>query len=287
MSASITDRAMLCSVTVSIWTGRRHDRDASTAVTKAHGATEGAGRFHKRLMPADAATFDAVRRVGQALRREFYRLTLPWLDDGTRVLPTRVFQDFGLRMEAQRDKFKNAVAAFVADYDSLRERARSELGTLFDLDDYPDNVEAKFGTAIRYFPMPSSSDFRITLTDAQMQAVQASTEAATTEAIATAMRDVWQRLHAATSTIADRLGNQDRVIRNSIVTNLREVLDVLPALNLTDDPVLAQLVADAKQKLAPHDPDRLRADPSLRRDVATEAQAIVDAMQPYMGGQNG
>ncbi len=45
----ISEKAMLATVHLSVWTARKHDRTISKEVAANHGADERAGRYHKRL----------------------------------------------------------------------------------------------------------------------------------------------------------------------------------------------------------------------------------------------
>jgi hypothetical protein len=56
------------------------------------------------------------------------------------------------------------------------------------------------------------------------------------------------------------------------VHNLTELLDVLPGLNICNDPDLKQIAADARQSLTVFDPKELRKDKRLRADAAAEAR---------------
>jgi hypothetical protein len=51
---SLTSRAMLCSLTISMWSARKHDKDASEEIAVRHGAQSDAGRYHKILLPKAA-----------------------------------------------------------------------------------------------------------------------------------------------------------------------------------------------------------------------------------------
>ena len=44
--ASLTSRAMLCSLSISMWSARKHDPEASEEIAQRHGAQPDAGRYH-------------------------------------------------------------------------------------------------------------------------------------------------------------------------------------------------------------------------------------------------
>ena len=44
--ASLSSRAMLCSLSISMWSARKHDPEASEEIAQRHGAQPDAGRYH-------------------------------------------------------------------------------------------------------------------------------------------------------------------------------------------------------------------------------------------------
>jgi len=60
---------------------------------------------------------------------------------------------------------------------------------------------------------------------------------------------------------------------------VRPIVRLAPALNLMDDPRIAELCADIERNLTAHDPEQLRNSEALRESVASEADAILRRMQ--------
>lgn len=51
---SLSSRAMLCALSISMWSAQKHDREASEEIATRHGAQVDAGRYHKVLLPKQA-----------------------------------------------------------------------------------------------------------------------------------------------------------------------------------------------------------------------------------------
>src|SRR6516225_6121348 len=81
---SLSSRAMLCSLSISMWSARKHDPEASEEIAQRHGAQADAGRYHKVLLPK--AALAEIRKIVSEARQEHYFMTLPWDDNGYRVL---------------------------------------------------------------------------------------------------------------------------------------------------------------------------------------------------------
>jgi hypothetical protein len=70
---------------------RKHDKDASEEIATRHGAQSDAGRYHKILLPK--AALAEIQKIVSEARQEHYFMTLPWDDNGYRVLPAAVYMD--------------------------------------------------------------------------------------------------------------------------------------------------------------------------------------------------
>ena len=86
----ITERAMLAAVNISIWTAVKHDRKVGRDVAHQHGAHEGARHYNKQLLRG-AERLDALRTLSGQIRQHFYKITLPWSDEGYRLLPAHFY----------------------------------------------------------------------------------------------------------------------------------------------------------------------------------------------------
>jgi hypothetical protein len=71
--------------------------------------------------------------------------------------------------------------------------------------------------------------------------------------------------------------------RDSVVTNLVKLVDVLPKLNVTGDPELERLATQVRASLLV-DPQELRKSELIRSETARAATAICDRMAAYMAG---
>jgi hypothetical protein len=71
--------------------------------------------------------------------------------------------------------------------------------------------------------------------------------------------------------------------RASILSNIQEVVAMLPDLNVTDDPHLTKMSKDITAMLKGLDPEMLRGDPLQRKKVAKNADDILRKMKGYVG----
>lgn len=287
---SLSSRAMLCALSISVWSARKHDVEASEEIARQHGAHADAGRYHKVLLPKEALA--EIQKIVSEARQEHYFMTLPWDDNGYRVLPAAAYMEHTEKMRALSNRFTPAVEILVSQFGQLVEEAKVRLGGLFQAADYPgcDELRSKFSFETKVMPLPSANDFRVTLGDEEKDRIKRQITAAVEASLQVASRELWQRLYESVSHMAERLQaykvTEDGVehpFRDSVVTNLMKLVDILPKLNVSGDAELEQLADHVRASLLV-DPNELRKSELVRTETAKTASAIADRMKAYMAG---
>ena len=191
----ITERAMLAAVHISIWTAVKHDRKVSHEVAS---STE--------PMPAPAATtsnccaeaekLGSLRSLSGQIRQYFYKITLPWSDEGYRLLPAHFYFELTAKMREFEQAFAQQVEEFLAVYPSYIEQVRPELNGLFREEDYPsaDKLRNKFGVKLEVLPIPSGNDFRVTLSEEEQARVAREIDENVRQSLQKGTEDLWTRL---------------------------------------------------------------------------------------------
>ena len=287
---SLSTRAMLCSLSIGMWSARKHDPEASEEIATRHGAQADAGRYHKVLLPKEALA-EILKIVNEA-RQEHYFMTLPWGDDGYRVLPAAAYMDHAAKMRAFSNRFQPAVDALIEKFGQLVADAKVRLGSLFREGDYPhpEELRSKFSFETKVLPLPDAGDFRVALGDEEKERVKRQITAAVEASLQVASRDLWQRLYEAVTHMAERLGayratgeGVEHPFRDSLVTNLVKLVDVLPKLNVTQDAELERMAEQVRSALLV-DPRELRKSELVRVETAKAAADIAARMSGYMAG---
>lgn len=266
---------MLANLTIRCWSGQKHDKSVTAEVDSAHGS-HGAGRYNKQLV--DKSAIKSVRECANKIRAEHYRLTLPWADDGPRVLPSAAYFDYQSKIPAMIRDFEQAAGDFRARWSPYDEQGR--LNGLWNREDFPTDLSKLFGAEVHFAPMPSGEDFRCNVPDADM--IRADIEAQTSAAVAKAAADVWSRFHKVLASMVAKLSDSKAIFRDSLVNNVRDLCDLAPALNILDDPALSAIIIDAKSQLLRHTPSDLRDSGHERAATAESAKALLDRVSSYM-----
>jgi len=287
----LSSRTMLCSLNIGQWTARKLDKRVTREINESHGASHDAGRYNKVLIAQES--LKAIARIAGQARTTFYHHTSPWLDDGLRILPSANYQAMAAKMREHKESFEQAVSEFVAAYPDLVDDARQRLNGMFNAADYPDqyDIACRFSWHIRTMPMASDNDFRVDLASEQVESIRQSIRADLEHATQAAMSDAWSRLHGVVSKMSERLtaykaaengGKATGIFRDSLVENIRDLIDVLPALNIAGDANLSAMIDRARDELCGHDAGALRDDALTRDQVKQSATEISDAMAAFM-----
>lgn len=287
--STIAERAMLVNVTFSLFGSPfKTDKRITAKVTADEGMSADRGKFQKEIIAK--AALDGLTKFANATRTEHYRRTLPWADDGARVLPTAGYFEYAEWMRKQEAEWPGIVQAFLGAYDDAIEASRLALGNAFSYADYPTVSELRRKLSFRWTvrPVPTGDDFRCQLASGEVAAITANLNSQWEDTIRAGMNDVWARLRDVVGKLAERLKLYDannpkaNPFRDTLVSNVLDVLDIVPALNLTGDSRVDEFCARIRRELTVYDAQALRDNVYRREDVAQRAQSIYDQMSAFI-----
>ena len=287
----ITEKAMLIALNVSQPSFKIQDREIARQVAAQHGADGNVGEYKKHSIAKEALA--EVRGIAGDARTFHYAQTLPWLDKGFRILPAANYLPYKIKMREFKNAFESAVKRFAKAYPRYREEAKAFLKGICKIEDYPDpdSVAGLFSFDIDVAQIPKGDDFRVALGLDEEEKLKKEIDDKKDRAFEEATQDLWSRLHAAVSHMRDRLesysvdsasGKVTAPFRDSLVENLRDLVDVLPRLNVTGDANLARTCQELRDSLCVSDAQALRDDPAARQKTAETAKAVADKMAGYM-----
>ena len=289
----LTRDAMLVGLRISAWSGRLYDREASDHVAVHHDASTNVGRYNKRLLPK--AALAALNATMSEARTRHYANSLPWDDKGSRLLTVANYEHYTGMMDGLRERLVRQRARFIEDYDHYVEQARLDLGKLFHIEEYPskEDLRGKFSIRYRITPVPDSDHFIAKLASHDTDRVKRDIERHIEEQLHDAVGDLYRRLAEAVERVSERL-NEDGdgkplVFRDTMISNIRDLVDVVPRLNIFGDQRLASLCEQVKNRIAGVEPDSLRPsrtfDPVVRDRVKRDADALMEQFAGYFPAQ--
>jgi hypothetical protein len=268
ITTPLSRKAVLVSVNISQWTARKLDRKVTDETNRKYHAADDAGRYNKLLIASEHLA-ELTGMVSKA-RMLHYKMTQPWADDGPRILPNALFSKFSDEFRTLKREFNDAADRFCAAYPAFVEERKKALNGLFNDGDYPsaDDIRSKFNLDLTILPFPDAADFRSELDDDTVAEIRAQLQVTTSTVVDKAMAHTVE------------LGG---VFRDSLVENVRELADLLPAFNLVGDAKLDEIAKRIKAELCTEDAKSLRENDGAREAVQKSADEIVAAVSGLFG----
>lgn len=193
---SIASSALLGTLNISVWEARKKDKQTEAEVTLAKGArSKRAASVHKHLF-SECPALEAIKSLRGEARVWFNQVTLPWDDNGSRLITVRNYLEIMNDANRYATRFGDLVRIFKNTYSTEISKQAFEMGALFDRSEYPDvsELDHKFFFNISVRPLPLAGDFRLDIGNEALTELQARCEADTQARVAGAMQDAWARV---------------------------------------------------------------------------------------------
>ena len=280
---SISSAAMIVDFNASVWTARKKDNKASEDVNNMNAADKGVANVTKNLL-GECDELRAVQKFAANVRNIHYSMTMPWSDNGSRLLTTQQYFKYNEVMTDLQQEFYRLVGELLDVYEWRVIKAQDKLGTMFNRDEYPtrDSLQDKFGFRVSYVPLPDAGDFRIDIGNEAMTQIKSQYESHYTQAIQTAMNDIWHKLHDNLTTLVRQLdvneeGKGNRLY-DSVFDRAIELTEMLGTCNVTGDSQMEAMRRQMEQALHGLNLDQIKRSPTLREDTRTKLTAAIAAL---------
>ena len=251
---------------------RKKDKKVSKEVAQSKDADEASVDVFKRLLPKGA--LDAWQTAIETAREAHDKLTLPWRDDGYRILRSDKFMEHSDAMRKHRALVEAERDTFIAAYPGYCEKAPDRLSQMYDPKDFPpvEKLTKRFKFKIDVLPVPDGDDFRVDLADEDLAEIRQQIDL---DARANTLRPLVEPVRR----MIERLKDPEATFRNTLVTNITDIIKLVP----DGDPAIDALITRVKE-LVRHDPEVLRQSPSVRQATAAKANEILATMSGYLNG---
>ena len=251
-------------------------------------AESGSLSASKKLLDTKHPALRAAAKVRHAAVSHWKSASLPYPENGVRLLPRSDLPGFEVRMTTLRGELAEAAADVDRHRDELVNRARRRLGDLFDPADYPPSLAPLFGLSWD-LPAVEPPDYLRRLSPRLHQrecdrvrqrferAVELAEQAFAAE-LATLVEHLRERLTGGE-------GGGPRVFRDSAVENLSDFFERFRRLSVGGNEELSAVVAEAEGLMRGVEPADLRASTGvgwLQDRVREGLAGVVDALDPLL-----
>lgn len=289
---SISNSTMLAHLSIGMWNGYKLDKERSAQVTEDAGAAADSARVNKHLVPRESLS--RLVSAANKLRIHFYSQTLPWSDNGDRLLPRLNYVDFMQKHNVLKEEFTAEVDQFCTLlYPSIIAQARFRMGAMFVRDDYPheSQLRQKFDVSFELLPVATAGDFRVELDEKQADAIRADIEARTSERIAKAAAEPMRQMLEAVKHFHVRLKALDESEAGEgrkapfyakRIEDLAELAKLMPKLNFTNDPAIDAMCQRVYGLVQGQTPKTLKDNPEERTATMLAAEDIMADIGGFM-----
>ena len=282
----LAEQSMIVRLRVHGWTGEVKDQVATEEVAQAHGASvREAGTYKKNLFPKSA--LKGIQKAESDLRNYHYLMTLPWLDQGGRILSSKHFMTYTEGLRERREAYEAEARKLVDDYDRLIQEAQVSLGSLFNGADYPSReaLRGAYSVETLFTPFPKASDFRTEINAQAFEEAKTHLEETTRTAALRAEEVLQTQVITAISKIAERFavvhGSPGGTFRDSLLGNLETLLGLAPEMSLAADSRLHDFCMQARVLCV--DPSIPRGNADVRALLAKTAFQLAYTMKQAFG----
>ena len=276
----IANTSMLVNISISVWTGRKLDKQVSAEVDVAKSTKTRAGNYHKNLF-AGVDELAAVGKVAGKLRNWSMEQTLPWSDGGDRLLTMGNYTEYRRVLQDLEQEFDDAVHIFCSRYSRLISAQAFTMGSLFDRTEYPDvaDIANKFSLRYTFSPVPEIGDWRIDANAEDKQELEDQYKKAYNDRLGATTKDLWDRLHGVLTHMADRLADapdgERKIFRDSLLETPVKLCELLTRLNIANDPTLEAARKSLESAVCGIDAKDLRDSQGARLEVKTQVDEIL------------
>ena len=283
------------------------DKDEARKIEQRESMAEGTFSTTKSLIgKTDLAEFDKKKK---ALSDFFYANTLPpdQGKNGYSLVPSKSLPVFTTETKRLKRECEDAYSEFMRDYgfESPDQREKwlgvqaSRLGGKFDASEYrsPEDMAKRFRINIPIEPFGDISESAGMWVDNETLSLLKRQEAEAHEAIADyASMAVWERVTDPLLAMVERLSEASegdtikadgtKGFKDSLVTNLRDIVEKLPVLNFQGDKRLEEVRTECQRLLKDiESPKALRTSPKKREDAKRSASDILKTVEGYGSGK--
>jgi len=281
----LQNEAMLVNFTGRCWSARKYDKKVTRKVENIYD-TSNAGRWNKVLIQLDK--LKEITQLISEFRRYHYFVTVPW-ENNCALLPSENIIDYGNKAREFKEKFSNLKTEFIAEFPQLKENAEASLNGMFRESDYPAlrDLDDKFEFTTSLSPIGTVDDIRINIREEELVRIKEEYAILEQTALANGMKKVWDRTYEAVKHIIEKVSSYSpeskgaNSFRDTLISNVTDLVQILPALNIINDPNLEKMRKELEQKICTIQPHNLRNDAQLRNDTIEVAKDLLSRMSGY------
>jgi len=270
--------AMLISLSFTFGKQGGEDKALTEELCNRHGSSTKAVKGTKIVICKEA--FAPLKKLTGEWKQRLGRITAHWDIPGVFLCkPVNVPKAIELRDEYVPLLNVQKASHLLERLDEWKELTKSQTKGAYKEEEFPtrESLINDVTWTMGVMPLPESEALRRIkdIDDTLMEELTKSHNARVQSGIREGMASAYAKLITPLQRMVNNLSKEKTKIYETLVTNVQEVIDEIPGLNLTDDHELNRFATEAKALLSSIDADTLRDSPVLRQETAQRAADLL------------
>lgn len=270
---------------LSCWDGRATDESLGNEVRQSHNIGSRKDASVRVRLVSEEFIGTVTAHYSQA-RQFIYQKTLPWSNDGDRVIGTSKYQEFEDAIVKLDMEGRQLVKAFLIDKkDSIMADARARLNGAFDEALFPpwDRLSEKFAITLNVFPIQHPNDARIEgLTEAVTNRVKDEATRAVNERVEGTVADILTDMRLIVSDLKVKCSEDKKGTKYKFLIERALAAADHAELDITGNPVIASAAKRLRQAVEGLTTDTLQRSHRARNTVIEVAEEVAKSINEVM-----
>lgn len=273
MGVRLGDRAVRVRLALGTFTNTVADNTLAQDLEQKYGCTDHV-RTKLKLLP-DKALY-RIRQVASDMRALIARYCLRFGDGW--VLPTGLYDTFMVQYDQLKAAFEDAKEALRAEYADHLDTVRQNQGSLDIVNLLPSDADSmlwNFWVRLTIEPIEDPSQMQSKMPAHVRAEIQQNFSNFLSDSSEVAIHDALSRMQDALQHMVSKLQDPDATFKEVTVAKVRELIELMPHFNITDDKEIDNLHNQLAQHAHTLDAPTLRNNKELRSEMAEKAAAAM------------
>lgn len=291
MNTDITKTACIVAITMGLPRQSRELKAAAAEVEETHNSQRGTTKvnmFYFRRTEGSKVLdgLATLKKFQGEWRRSLEHYARYPYAGGMRLLPAALVSKFWDINEDFKSKQADVWSKWAEDeYPQWRTSAPERMGDLFTSEDFPKLSECmdRFSCDCTITPLSSGKQWQYIseIGGDLTSALAAQTDEKIQAAVKEAQASMWEDVLKPIQNVVTVLSKDKSKISSTLISNVIDIVDIVPASVLNEDPNLIELAKQAKEVLGSITPDDLRKSDELKKATAVKVNGLLTAFKPF------
>lgn len=238
---------------------------------------------------------DDLRNIGKCqadLRTWHYDHSVPWDESGYRMTHNSCLTELDDLYNKAQVEMSALVSTFLDNYERDLPSQKIKLGQLYDMVRFPrrEHFRDRFKIERMELPVPSpGEDPRAGWSDDQKKEYQLHVEEQQRMSINGALINIASRISDEVGHVYEKTsgytGAKRGAFRDSTIENCQRLADLIPALNINNDPTIEAIRVAINDKVCKYKPDEIRKDKGKLDEVRAASADILERIGVFSGAR--